>query len=177
MVDWVVPTFTLLGVAVGSVIQYINGSRDRRYRSADLLRQIEAQRAISERQILASIRSSHRQAWIDGLRNDVAQCLSIATEFLLEAKASNWRNSRELTVKNLSPDLRAKLFEVSRLIAMIDLRLNPTETDHIELINTLKKLLVMTEQDAEGMLRLQTHVIGICQRILKTEWNRVSQGE
>jgi len=126
MPDWLLPFSTILGVLVGSSISYLSASRDRRLRREDLQKQLDTQRDLSEKQLFASVRSSNRQAWIDALRKDVANYLNLSQRMVLLRAAGE------------SPTPGGVLFnmmvEAGQTYSAIELRLNPNEEMHVELL-------------------------------------------
>ena len=91
-------------------------------------RQAEIQSSIAARQIADNI-SSKRQAWIDGLRADAAEFLTATGRSQEFRREFVWKlDPKEAFRGLLESDMRAK-----ELALRIQLRLNPSEADHIKL--------------------------------------------
>jgi hypothetical protein len=123
--------------------------------------------------------SEFRQAWIDGLRDDLSDLISI--HFLLQdVLATEIRGRR--SVERLQEVLREKQKEFERMeaaAARIRLRLNPQE--HQVLLAAVQRLAepspALREGDvSESDSRGET-VIRESQKVLKAEWKRVKRGE
>jgi hypothetical protein len=176
--EWLALTIALAAVIVGPTVQLIIANRDRMARNEEMAAQLAAQRALTEKQIYAAVRSSNRQAWINSLRDEIAQCLSISAELLVNASSAKWAQQKGVSIENIPPELRPKIFELTKLVALIELRLNPKESDHVELLQNLRALITNIETGAlDNNWALQRLVIDKSQAILKTEWERVKRCE
>jgi hypothetical protein len=114
--------------------------------------------------------SEFRQAWIDSLRNDLAELISIALqlgdEIIVRHKAGE-------DTQAIKAHLRSKEAEFLRLEACqarIRLRLNPKE--HQVLLGLVKAISEPSDHDAKAEA-----LIAESQRVLKAEWKRVKRGE
>lgn len=97
----------------------------------------------------AQIVSDKRQQWIDGLREDVATLV----ELLHEAE----RN-------------KAEVYKVG---ARVELRLNPNEKEHnnlLELLNTARSASYKDQAEYDSMAN---QIINTTKPILSTEWRRI----
>lgn len=120
--------------------------------------------------------SEFRQAWIDGLRSDIADAISAASTLTV------------ILQKSSAAPSDAMLREWARFsasLSRIELRLNLKEEPHQSLNACI--------QDAQGLMRrmeahstdydqsewegLQDRVVEISQRLLKIEWDIVKTGE
>ncbi len=131
--------------------------------------------------------SEFRQAWIDGLRSELATFFSTGRALGRSFEERRNPNIRpeDLDVFGFSPE---KVGEMRLLAAdslyKIKLRLNPNEPDHMELVRLLDQIInkqnrINTENGTdyyeafEAIERATEH----SQSILKKEWDRVKKGE
>jgi hypothetical protein len=130
---------------------------------------IAAQAKTGTRQIRATVISANRQAWINGLREDVAEAISLvqgyqrlkATAALIEQMAESDRARAEYR-------RRAEL-----ALTKIRLRVNEDEQDAKDLVGFLQ--VAVGEMKLDGQMR--EHITAAAQRILKAEWQRVKRLE
>lgn len=114
--------------------------------------------------------SEFRQAWIDGLREDVSRLMAHLLVFQTASEIVNERSRTEIQQYLISQ--QGDFISAYTLIARVKLRLNPNE--HTELLTLLDAEVHGPEFD------LSTHVKSIgsaAQVILKDEWERVKRGE
>ena len=130
--------------------------------------------------------SEFRQAWIDGLRQDLA-------EFLASARAMA-RASEELAALGTKYDSMpftmsdGQIGDIRKAVAVvfyrIKLRLNPDEAEHKELLRLLTRAI--EEQNAQfqspsfdvkGILQAIELAAEYARPVLKAEWTRVKEGE
>jgi hypothetical protein len=142
---------------------------------------------VAERQISASNVSAKRQAWIDELRKEVSETLALISR-IQELKRADPRLSRDEQLALFDQRADAEL-RVAELLMRIRLRLNPKESDHIELLTAFRTLSNSapdpapneTNEDREKLKKkffeARDVVLVITQKILKNEWNRVRAGE
>jgi hypothetical protein len=130
--------------------------------------------------------SEFRQVWIDGLRQDLASFFATARAF---ARASQERltfgvESKEgallaLTEEKIS-DLR---YQIAETRYRIQLRLNPKEVEHQELMRMMQVAIEKQQQmlagkgDTDSILQAIEVAANYAPQILKTEWTRVKHGE
>ena len=123
---------------------------------------------VAQIQIKASVVSANRRVWIETLRSEVATFVAKITEFSMSGPAGTASSDR----------LVGSGIEVSRLMAKIRLLLNPTESDHSELVSRLR--------DAQAIAARKDHatrdlgaacdaIVVVAQKVLKREWERVKQ--
>jgi hypothetical protein len=130
-----VPLLTLLVTILAS------GYQDRR----------AAERQIFERRLQKILKiSEFRQNWIDGLRSDIAELISLT-----------------VNPDNMGPD-HAQVF--NSCMARILMRVNPSDVDAAELKKSLSDLR-HAKQDDNGELQSNLTLVG--QRFLKKEWDRL----
>jgi hypothetical protein len=125
-------------------------------------RQIELSRRIASKQIVAPM----RQAWINNFREKLAEFISSANHY--------W-NVRQVIIGRVE----LKDEEQRRLIQIeyeIELLVHPEETDHSELVKTLKQIPWFLEREIDDLGELNTllkNATLLGQKIFKTEWNRI----
>ena len=150
--------------------------------------QIETQSRIATRQIADNI-SSKRQNWIDELRKDAAEFLTVIGR-IQELKRPRVAQMIERTEtaedfkERLTAEMRAK-----ELGTRITLRLNPNEAEHSRLVHLIRELASVGYQlnhqyssaDEEQMARAfndaSNAVAKHLQATLKHEWERVKKGD
>ncbi len=149
-------------------------------------RQIETQQQIAKRQIADSI-SSRRQVWIDELRRDASQFLTLLAR-LEELRRPAPNLCDEDQKKNFDEKAAASL-SAHELGIRIKLRLNPLEKEHQKLAQLLGALgdvcidppLNETEKQKQlakkNFHAAQNNVVSHIQTILKHEWERVKRGD
>jgi hypothetical protein len=123
----------------------------------------------ADKQARVAVRSANRQAWINTLRDCLAEFVSLVTIISLSEGS----------------DLRTKIEREFFLEAKIKLLLNPNETDHralVELIDAVRTASGATmekyDQSKEAVLRELVRRLGVLsQTILKREWERVKNAE
>jgi phosphoenolpyruvate synthase/pyruvate phosphate dikinase len=130
--------------------------------------------------------SEFRQAWIDGLRDELAKFLAAARAFARAVEVVNTHGAeyQEKTVLRMSDEKVSELrYQAAEMLCKIQLRLNPNEAEHEELLRLLRR--AVKEQNA--MLRdrsgIEETMAAIelantyAQPVLKAEWERVKKGE
>ena len=165
----VTAAIALLAVIVAPFVQWVITKRQLAAQQRTLDAQIALQRELTEKQIFASVRASNRQAWIDALRHDVASYLNLSQQMGL------------LRVAGASADPKSDLYnmmiEAGRTFSAIQLRLNPNEDMHKELLYRLEELNSITQSSPESFAEFKASVVEQAQKIFKFEWNRVKRGE
>jgi hypothetical protein len=129
--------------------------------------------AIAKRQIRATVVSTNRQAWINALRDDLAEFLELAIAhfYLREGTLSGEEGFK------YGYEQRTRL---RRLENRIRLRLNPDEAPNQELLSLLghvRNLSVVKNRDAgQDFEQAMELAIVKAQGILRAEWLRVKSG-
>jgi hypothetical protein len=125
---------------------------------------------IAGKQIRANVVSLSRQKWIDALRDDISELLTLAADLaLLEHRlARAFDIPRDVELKRIATQ-RARLLDLR-----IRLRLNPREQDHEELRRMIDSLL-RTERPVDDLL--PEGITTASQAIFKREWERVKAGD
>lgn len=127
--------------------------------------------------------SEFRQAWIDGLRRELAEFFGAARAFArtIEAFNEHGPDFRQKTYFSLDDEKIGNIrHQAAETFCKIELRLNPNEA---ELLRQLQRALdeqnkmIKDRSGIEGTLAALKNAIEYAQPILKTEWNRVKAGE
>lgn len=135
--------------------------------------QIAASIEIAEKQIRAQLVSANRLQWIEGLRSDVAEFITLS-----------WL----LTNTTIDTKWDERLLHAMR---MISLRLNVNESEHKKLVDKMNAVVDASkelsnarhtggkpEEKAVANMIDQVDSIAECARtIFKKEWERVKRGE
>ncbi|MDB5869280.1 MAG: hypothetical protein JWP96_1612 [Polaromonas sp.] len=130
--------------------------------------------------------SEFRQAWIDALREDLATFFASTRAFARatqEAQAFKDRSEAHapfaMTEQKIS-DLR---YQVAETRYRIQLRLNPKEGEHIELLRLMQGAITKLQEalhgssSTENALKAVETAAAYAPQILKSEWERVKKGE
>ncbi len=128
---------------------------------------------VAQKQASVSVLSANRQAWINTLRDQIAEFLSI----LAVIHAGEWGQRTE---KEYDEELKRLILLVSK----IKLMLNPKEEDHKRLSSLLSQAAQTVRarakdeklKSAEGV-QVGAEVLPLAQSILKREWERVKQAK
>lgn len=123
--------------------------------------------------------SEFRQAWIEGLRNDVAELLGDfnTLETSLDIYVGDAETSSECQARydKFYSDNRSEYAKIDALCNKVILRLNPTE--HSALI---KKMRILEGSIGKGHAKLHAlcrELVDDFALVLKSEWARVKSGE
>ncbi|WP_395607312.1 hypothetical protein [Pseudomonas sp. B22129] len=116
--------------------------------------------------------SEFRQAWIDGLRTDVADFAGITGAMAAVTNAKHLRGDDANAYLLERHDDFAKM---QSLITKIRLRLNPDE--HSETLAALGLFGEGSSSTKEQIDKAVEDVVTTSQKILKSEWSRVKRGE
>jgi hypothetical protein len=147
-----------LAVFVGPIISWLIAKRQIKASSDLAAEQIHTTLASANKQIVAPM----RQAWINSLRDLLAEFLSSAHHYFVAGF-----DDREDTEYQRIALLRHK----------IGLMLNPNEQDHVRLEELVGRLIYILETDSEAGRRefpnLHGETTALTRTILKREWNRV----
>jgi hypothetical protein len=118
-------------------------------------------------QIRATLVSANRQAWINGLRDELAELFELLTWKLLQRPGT-------LSGEEGYKYEAEKRSRIRFLINKIRLRLNVQEPDSQALLKYLSKLQSADELEFDELME-RAVVKG--QEILKSEWRRVKRGQ
>lgn len=176
----------LIALFLGPFMQFMIAKRQVAMQEEISKRQTETQQQIAKRQIADSI-SSRRQVWIDELRKDASEYLTLIAR-LQELK----RPTPELSVEDQKlnfDEIASSNARAHELAVRIKLRLNPKEEEHNKLVRLLEDLSSACvdpppDETAEQMqlannkfINARHNVISHLQTILKHEWERVKRGD
>ena len=134
---------------------------------------------VAKRQFNANVLSANRQKWIETLRDQVAEMVSliVAAAVMRSNCKESWNKGQALLAS--SPAWMEKLERLVRVQWKTRLLLNPTESDHQALDQAIdcavKRLQLESCTDAETEADL-TRITIQAQAILKREWVRVKHG-
>jgi hypothetical protein len=136
--------------------------------------------------------SEFRQAWINELRSELATFLANTRTMARAAQEARTHYAQEdsrLRETNAKFHITSeKITEIRHSVAdtfyKIKLRLNPHQSDHIQLLGMLEAVtiaqnnfLANTEVDIESVLLATDEAAAQAARVLKEEWKRVKSGE
>ena len=149
-------------------------------------RQAKLQEQIAKRQAADNV-SAKRQVWIDELRKDAAEYLTLIAR--LEELRRPKENISEDDQKRNFDDLMDANKRATELGIRIKLRLNPKEVEHNEFVRLLNALATVCKDPAPNETEVERinaqkdfflardKVIAHVQTILKHEWERVKRGD
>ena len=176
----------LIALFLGPFMQFKIAKRQVAMQEEIAKRQIETQQQVATRQIADSI-SSRRQVWIDELRRDMAEFLTLLAR--IEELRRPAPNLCEEDQKTNFEEMAAANARAHELGIRIKLRLNPLEEEHNKLVQLLRALADVCidppssetdEQKRSAMLAFRKaidDVVRHLQTILKHEWERVKRGD
>src|SRR5262245_43863017 len=119
------------------------------------------------KQIRANLVSANRQAWINALRDELAELFELLTwQFHLRPGTYSGDDGYRYEAEKRS--------RIRLLINRIRLRLNPNESDAQALLGLLEKLQSLDESSFDGSME---KAVSKGQDILKAEWKRVKKGQ
>jgi hypothetical protein len=127
---------------------------------------------VALRQIRASVVSTNRQRWIDQLRDQLSELITLLM-FINLGMQSKLGTQDEIV---------AKIERAHMIEKKIKLLINPKEEDHVRLVALLRAGVEQVFKDGEQresgkLYEWQEAVVSLSQEILKREWVRVKQGE
>jgi hypothetical protein len=118
-------------------------------------------------QIRANLVSANRQAWINGLREELAELFELLTwQFRLRPGTYSGEEGYRYEAEKRS--------KIRLLTNKVRLRLNPNESDAQLLLEYLEKLQSCDEWIFEELME---NTVSKGQEILKAEWKRVKKGQ
>lgn len=130
--------------------------------------------------------SEFRQAWIDGLRTEIASFLAAARSFARAVEVLNIHGPeyKSLTTFRLSDEKVGELrYQAAESLSKIQLRLNPNEVEHQELLRLLniaieeQNNMLSNKTNSDNTLKAIQAATSYAQPILKKEWLVVKKGE
>lgn len=127
---------------------------------------VSAQVNTGARNSRATVVSANRQRWIDAIRDDVAEFISIRAQMrVLEKTGSDGRSGQDALLTE-ERQLRGKLV---MLRARVEMRLNPHEDHHEKLLELMDRY----DQDATMVADLALRTAA--RSIFKIEWSRLKK--
>ncbi len=124
---------------------------------------------IARKQIRANLVSANRQKWIDAIRDDVSEFLTVWDKFsgLLtkRSKEGYFDNDKDIN------EFFESHYRMEFLFTRIKLRLNPGDRNHNTLLEMIEALM-KSERSGSG-LELPNRIVDWTQHILKAEWDRL----
>lgn len=170
----------LIALFLGPWMQWRIAKRQVRMQSEIAKLQIETQSRIATRQIADNI-STKRQSWIDELRKDAAEFLTVVGR-IQELKRP--RVEQIIAVSEIADDFKERLaaeMRAKELGTRITLRLNPNEDEHNRLITLIDAMMSKGPEEeaqiAQEFNEASHAVVRHLQVILKHEWERVKRGD
>ncbi|MBB4223955.1 hypothetical protein [Variovorax guangxiensis] len=187
----------LISLIVAPIVQFAIARRQLRTQEALAKRQLDAQEQIAARQLLlqqqlasrqiADSISSRRQVWIDEIRKDVSEMVTL---FGRVGELRHLMSQQESSdQKKTFGELSAAQLRGHELSMRVRLRLNPGESKHNDFVDLMRKLgdsIGQLPPDAtpgkwaasqELFAKVRAEVIQHLQGILKDEWERIKRGE
>lgn len=133
------------------------------------LKQISQARDQADKQIASTVLSANRQAWINELRNTIANFV-VAVNHLNSTKAVpiEGRSSSEIIIAADNCWLQ---------LSKIRLLINPGEDLHNDLLSLANDFYdsIMRVHENSEFKSIESELIACAQRVLKAEWTRVKQ--
>lgn len=124
----------------------------------------------ARRQSRVTVLSANRQAWINTLRDLIAECMAISGFIHI----ADWSDRKQ-------SEFDEKMERFALVVAKIRLMLNPNEQDHKRLSEMLGQLMIsmrsLNEKDPVKGAQLMKDFVPLSQTILKREWERVKRVE
>jgi hypothetical protein len=124
----------------------------------------------ARRQSRVTVLSANRQAWINTLRDLIAECMAISGFIHI----ADWSHRKQ-------SEFDEKMERFALVVAKIRLMLNPNEQDHKRLSEMLGQLMnsmrSLNEKDPVKGAQLMKDFVPLSQTILKREWERVKRVE
>lgn len=121
--------------------------------------------------------SEFRQAWIDALRNDLAQFVGI-WYYLANEFQQLKRPADDVAIDELWKAIKPEVKQIEELQTRIELRLNPKE--HSDLIKNIHQLAKVDDFIGKPFATWKSAIdqfTAESQKVLKTEWGVVKRGE
>lgn len=176
----------LISLVVAPCVQWKIAKQQAKLQEETAKRQANLQSEIAHRQAADNV-SSKRQNWIDELRKEVSEYLTLFG-LLEDLRRPAAGLALEGQKKNFEQMVQANL-RATELGIRIKLRLNPNEAEHNELVQLLWSLAAAcadpppgeTDEQREAarsqFRAIRGRIIVHVQSILKREWERVKAGQ
>ena len=156
-----------VGSAISSALSARAAARAIEVQAETGSRQIEVTRELGKLQTWASVVSTSRQRWIDAIRDDVAEFLTLDASYKGFDRYPSREEAENIAAHRAALDLARRQ---ALLLQRIRLRTNPTEVEHLELYQLLESMLT---HDLEQSLATAKIIVSKVQAMLKQEWDRV----
>lgn len=176
--------FSCAIVVVQAIALYLSVKKQNKTQSAIAEKAAESQRVIAEKAAesqlaVAKLQFEYqhrikidemRQAWINALRDHLAECTSLVS-------TAAWRVSMELARVD---DVEKYLVPAMLSLWKIRLHLNPDEPNNRNLIRLLEELVSYSKGEDAGVNRekmgeINQRIVELSCTILKKEWDRISK--
>jgi hypothetical protein len=134
---------------------------------------------VARRQFAATVLSANRQKWIEAVRDQIAEFISLLVAALVVKSRwqEKWDKGRGALMED--PSLMAKLERIVLSQQKIRLLLNPAEPDHVQLAHAIAAALARLQaegsNDDESAADVES-ITSLAQAILRREWQRVKLG-
>ena len=134
---------------------------------------------VAKRQFNANVVSANRQRWIDTLREQVAELISLLGSAMVTKQRlqADWRGGQGAI--EADPTLLAKVEKIVLAYAQIQLLTNVSQADHRQLNEAVESALNHLKDDEMREAELTIDVENITRygrAIIQREWRRVKQG-
>lgn len=129
--------------------------------------------------------SEFRQAWIDGLRDDLGKFFGSARAFARAAQSVQVHGlAYEAAPLSFAPGQVGEFrYNAAEAFSRVKLRLNPNETEHVELLRLMRSALELQNKVLAAQTSIEPVLAAIdaaneyAPQVLKREWERVKTGE
>lgn len=168
---------SLVAVVIGPLIQLRTTKAQIAQAAESSREQLKAALHAADLGFRASVLSANRQAWINDLRERIADFTSASKT--LRMQWEHWRMSRGQT--KLGPsEFAVQIADIGRRESLLQMMLNPREQDHVELTVRLSAVKGFIDPDHGTGQELETccrDLIAQAGAVLKREWERVKKSE
>jgi len=161
----------LAAVIVSPIVSILVARRQIRASARVANNQVQASIQVATSQIRAQTVSANRQAWINTLRENLA-------EFLSQTAAINLPGMSSIDVD--SERFRQMVEQLTLIEGRIKLSVNPNEEDHVLLVELLDRAVRVADtrpRQPTTLANLTEEIVRLSQTVLKREWERVKSGE
>ena len=129
--------------------------------------------------------SEVRQAWIDGLRDDLSKFFGAARAFARATQSVHVHGANYQSAPlSFGPAQAGEFrYQAAESLSKVKLRLNPNEAEHIELYRLMQSAvdrqneMLATQGPVEPVLAAIETANDYAPQVLKREWERVKAGE
>lgn len=139
-------------------------------------RQVQTSLIVAQKQVIAPM----RQKWIDSLRDRVAEFISTGHWYYIAGgnEVIPTPNDEDQFEQHESLQIQQVSRKMIFMLNQIEMMLNPKETDHTTLIDSLKRIEKACFSHGEEHLLLFEFIDEareMCQIVLKREWDRLKK--